>query len=102
MKLRRSVATVGAAGALVSGSLMVASPAQAAPQVIVGGGLVNVQVVDAVDVVIRDVDVAVAAALNIAANVCGVQVAALAADFAQDAQTTCENAVTGRSVAITG
>ncbi len=100
MKLRRSIATVGATGALVTGSLMMASPAQAAPQVVVGGGLVNVQIVDAVDVVIRDVDVAVAAALNIAANVCGIQVAALAADFAQDQEVNCENAVTGRSVAI--
>ena len=100
MNIRRSIATVGAAGALATGSLFVAAPAQAAPPVVVGG-LVNVVIVDAADVVIRDIDVALAAALNIGANVCGVNVAALAADFAQDGSAECTNDQTGRSVAIT-
>ena len=99
MNVRRSIATVGAAGALATGSLFVASPAQAAP--VFTGGLVNVTVVDALDVEIRDVNVALGAAVAIAANVCGVNVAALAADFVQDGSATCENEQTGQEVTIT-
>ena len=99
MNIRRSIATVGAAGALAAGSLFVASPAQAAP--VFTGGLVNVTIVDAVDVVITDVNVGIGAALAVAANVCGANVAVLAADFVQDGSATCENEQTGQEVTIT-
>jgi hypothetical protein len=70
-----------------------ASSASAAP--VITGGLVNVTVVDAADVVLRDVNVGVNAAIRIAANVCDTNVAVLVADF-QDGQASCENTITGR------
>jgi hypothetical protein len=80
MNIRRSIATVGAAGALATGSLFLASPAQAAPPIFVGGGLVNV-VID---------DVTVQVPLAVAANVCDVDVAVLIAEIEEFGTTTCE------------
>ena len=78
MNVRRNIAAVGAAGALATGSLFLASPAQAAPPVITGG-LVNVTVVDAVDVnnnrILQNVGVGVAA--NVQAQVCAASRSAL-------------------------
>ena len=84
------------AGAALTGAAI--APAHAQP--VVTGGLVNVTIVDAVDVTLRDVDVALVAALNIAANVCDTTVNVLAADFSNDGEATCTNEDTGDSVTI--
>ena len=87
MNVRRSIVSVGVAGALATGSLMLASPAQAAP--VITGGLVNVTVTD-VDLLNN---VAVTAlngvTLQVAAEVCGVTVNALAADLGPDGYAVC-------------
>ena len=85
MNILRSIATVGAAGALATGSLFLASPAQAAPPIFVGPGLVNVVLVDVVDV--NDVTVQVPVA--VAANICDVNVAALIAEIEDTGSATC-------------
>lgn len=74
MNIRKSVATVGVAGAMVSGSLFLASPAQAQP--LVTGGLVNVTVTDVLNNnrILQNVGIGVAA--NVMAQVCGTQVGA--------------------------
>ena len=68
-------------------------------QVVIGGGLVNVQVgsieiIDDVEVrnVLNDLTVSVGVAANIAANVCGVTVGVLASDLARGADFACETA----------
>jgi hypothetical protein len=109
MNIRRSIATVGAAGALATGSYFLASPAQAAgPGPVVTGGLVNVTIVDAVD--IEDVEVtvlenvAVGVAANVQAQVCGTQVGAnvltILSAVAQGQETTCENDAGNQSVTV--
>jgi hypothetical protein len=85
----------------LGGSLAMSTPAQAAP--LVTGGVVNVTVTDVVDdvtVTVQDVNVGVGAALNIAANVCDVNVNVLAEQL-RDGSTTCENATNDQTVAIT-
>ncbi len=66
MNIRRSLATVGAAGALAVTSLGVAAPAQAAP--VVTGGLVAINVSN----VLNNNIVVVQVPIGVAANVCGV------------------------------
>lgn len=83
MNIRRSLATVGAAGALAVTSLGVAAPAQAAP--VVTGGLVNVTIVDAVDISRVTVQLPVA----VAANVCDVDVAILLAEIQDTGTANC-------------
>lgn len=83
MNIRRSLATVGAAGALAVTSLGVAAPAQAAP--VVTGGLVNVTIVDAVDISRVTVQLPVA----VAANVCDVDVAILLAAIEDTGTANC-------------
>lgn len=86
MNVRRSIATVGAAGALAAGSLFLASPAQAGPVVVLpGGGLVDVTIVDAVDIDRVTVQLPIA----VAANVCNVDVSVLTGAVA-DGVTDCE------------
>ena len=87
MNIRRSIATVGAAGALTAGSLFLASPAQAAPVAIIPGGLVTVTLVDLVDID----DVTIQVPLAIAANVCDIDINVLAAQVAAG-DTTCDAA----------
>jgi hypothetical protein len=65
-RTKKLVASLFASGILAAG--LAAPPASAQP--VVTGGLVNVTVVDAVDVTVRDVQVAV----NAAANVCDVDI----------------------------
>ena len=72
------------------------------------GGLVNVnvqvtRVIDDVTVDVEDINVAVAAAANIMAQVCGtnVGVAALLAELEQAGVASCENGDTGSSVDVT-
>ncbi len=83
MNIRKSLATVGAAGALTLTSLAVATPAQAAP--VLTGGLVNVTIIDAVDISRVNVQLPIA----VAANVCDVDVNVLAADLADDGTANC-------------
>ena len=71
MNIRRSLATVGAAGALAVTSLGVAASAQAAP--VVTGGLVAINVSN----VLNNNIVVVQVPIGVAANVCGVSVAAV-------------------------
>jgi hypothetical protein len=90
MNIRRSIATVGATGALAAGSLFLAAPAQAAP--VVTGGLVNVTIVDVLD--IDDTIVSVQAlngvTVQAAALICGVSVNALAVDLGPDGVAVCD------------
>ena len=87
MNIRRSIATAGAAGALVTGSLFLASPAQAAPVVVLpGGGLVDVTIIDAVDIDRVTVQLPVA----VAANVCDVNAAVLLAAIEDTGSAQCD------------
>ena len=72
MHVRKSLATVGVAGALAGGSLFLAAPANAANQV--QDGLVNVAVGDVS--VLDNANIGVAA--QVAANICGVKVGPVA------------------------
>ena len=59
---------------------------------IITGGLVNVTITDLIDdIVIRDINVNVNAAVQIAANVCNVAVGVIAQDLL-DGDATCETA----------
>lgn len=83
-------ATIGFSGASAS----------AAP--VVTGGVVNVTVTDVIDdvtVTVQDVNVGVAAALKIAANVCDVNVNVLAQQL-RDGGATCENAASDVTATI--
>ncbi len=72
--IRRTLASVGATGALVAGTLAFAGPAQAAPVVLLpGGALVDVTIIDFVDVE----DVVVQLPVSIALNVCNTTIALL-------------------------
>jgi hypothetical protein len=105
VNIRRSIASVGAAGVLATGSLFVASPAQAAGPVVTGG-LVNVTVVDLLDVnnnrILQNVGVGVAA--NVMAQVCGTQVGAnvlnILSGVAQGQDVTCTNRAGNQTVTI--
>ena len=77
---------------------MAAVPAAQQP-VVIGGGLLNVQigsiqVIDDVEVrnVLNNLTVSIGVAANIAANVCGVNVGVLASDLARGADFACETA----------
>jgi hypothetical protein len=94
--MRRFVATLFLTGALAAGSVAPGSAALNGP--IVTGGLVNITVVDVLNnnTVTLDRVVNVAAAVNIAANVCNVPVSVLSADYASgDLSATCTNEVNG-------
>jgi hypothetical protein len=88
------------AGLGLSAALAFAAPATADAQPVVTGGLVNVTVTDALNNVLSSNDVGIAAALSVAANICGVAVNVLAADLQQDGKATCTNA-TGQTVTLT-
>ncbi|GAA1758539.1 hypothetical protein [Kocuria aegyptia] len=70
--VRKSVATVAAAGVLLGGGM--AMPAYAAQQ----DGLINVVVIDDNNEILSNNNVAIGVAAQIAANVCGVKVGPLA------------------------
>jgi len=86
MNIRRTLATAGATGALVTGSLLGAAPAQAQP-------LVNVVIIDAVDVEDVTVQVPVAAAVGI----CDVNAAVLLAAIEDTGEATCNATATSRA-----
>jgi hypothetical protein len=73
MQIRRTAATLASVAALGIGGVALAAPASAEP--VVTGGLVNITVVD----VLNNVDVNVQVPIGVAANVCGVNAAVLAA-----------------------
>jgi hypothetical protein len=90
------------AGLLIAagGSVMAAPPATAAP--LITGGVVNVTVTDVIDdvtVVVQDINVGVAAALGLAANVCDVNVNVLAQQF-RNGVATCTSDATGQTATI--
>lgn len=96
---RTMLASAGAAIAL-TGSTVMATPANAQP--LVTGGLVNVTVTDVlnnVTVTVQDINVALGAALALAANVCDVNVNVLARQL-REGGATCENAQTDQAVII--
>ena len=93
------------AGLGLSAALAFAAPTTAEAQQgggpVFTGGLVNVTIVDVADVVIRDINVGVNAALAIAANVCDTTVAILQADLSSgDRTATCTNDI-GQTVTLT-
>ena len=70
-------------------TVLVTAPASAQSQ----RGLVNVNISDVIDGdIIRDVDVNVGVALNIAANVCGVAVGVLSSQLGQTGVAECRTA----------
>lgn len=75
----------------VSAALAFAAPQSAEAQPVVTGGLVNVTIVDAVDANNNQIlnNLTVAAAVQIAANVCGIAVNVLTQDLAQDGRAVC-------------
>jgi hypothetical protein len=99
--MRRKIA----AALAVTGALAVPAAAQAqGPAVVVGGGLVNVQVVDLIDGdVLSNNNVAVGVAAGVAAQVCGVQaqVGVIAEQLARGGDFSCENDAGTQGVDIT-
>jgi hypothetical protein len=92
---------MGAASAALAlgGTVAMSTPAQAAP--LVTGGVVNVtvtEVIDDVTVVVQDVNVGVAAALGIAANVCDTNVNVIAQQLARGG--SCTSDATGQTATI--
>lgn len=88
--MRRIMATLAASALCAVGFTGTAS---AAP--VVTGGLVNVTITNLLtgaEVLSRN-DVRVGAALNVAANVCGVTVNALATQLGTGAPVTCDNGI---------
>jgi hypothetical protein len=82
-RTRKLAASLFATGLLAVG---IAAPgASAQPNIVVGGGLVNVQVVDAVDIG----DVTVKLPVAVAANVCDVDAAVLLAAIEDTGSATC-------------
>ena len=84
------------AGLGLGAALAFAAPSAAEAQApVITGGLVNVTITDVIDdvtVEVSNVNVTVAAALALAANVCGVAVNVLAADLGPDGEATCNAA----------
>lgn len=84
-------------------AIPMATTASAQPAVVIGGGLVNVQITDVIDdvtVVVQDIDVALGVALQIAANVCDVNVNVLAVQL-REGGATCEAPTSDQVVTIT-
>ena len=105
MNAKKTLVTLGAAGAMAFAGGV--APAAAAPPVIAAGNLVNVQVTDVIDdvtVTVQDVNVTVAAAANIIAQICGTQipVAILATQVVvSDGVYTCDARVGDQEVTVT-
>lgn len=75
-----------------------AATSSAQSPVVIGGGLVNVQIgtieiIDDVEVrnVLNDLTVSIGVAANIAADVCGIAVGVLAQDLARGSDVDCES-----------
>ena len=92
--------------AVLAGAMAIpmATTSYAQPNVVVGGGLVNVQITDVIDdIIIEDVNVTVpiGVAANIIANVCGLSVGVLASDLAHGNEVACEGEIDGAPVNVT-
>lgn len=96
MRTKRALATLAATGAL---AVVPAVPAMASP--VVTGGLVNVTVTDVANGVLSNDNIGVGAALNVAANVCGVAVNVLASQLGSSGPISCTNPTSGQTVTIT-
>ena len=83
MKARKFVASLFATGLMAVG---LAAPASAQPNIVVGQGLVNVTIVDAVDIG----DVTVKLPVAVAANVCDVNAAVLLAAIEDTGSASCD------------
>ena len=85
--------------ALALVTVIAAAPASAKPD---QAGLVNVAIGDiSTGDILSDITIPVNAAVNLAANVCGVSVDVITADLAPDGIANCKNDVSNRSVQIT-
>ena len=92
--------------AVLAGAMAIpmATTSYAQPNVVVGGGLVNVQVTDVIDdIEIEDINVFVpiGVAANIVANVCGLSVGVLAEDLARGSEVVCSGEIEGAPVDVT-
>ena len=96
--MRKFFATLLLAGAFAVGA--VAPVASAQP--VITGGLVNITVVDVLNhnTVTLDRVVNVAAAINIAANVCDTSVAVLAAQYDPSTGLSCTSTIDGGTAVI--
>jgi hypothetical protein len=85
-------------------AIPMAGTTAAEPQVVIApGGLVNIQIVDLIDDIIvnvEDVNVNVAVALNLAANVCNVAVGVIAQDL-NTGTAQCDSVVDGTGSIVT-
>ena len=100
MKISKMFGAAMIAGAL---SVPMATTAAAQPPIVVGGGLVNVQVTDVLNgltVTVEDINVTVGVALNLAANVCDVSVNVIA-DQLKTGGAECDNLVDGTGQIVT-
>ncbi len=92
MKLNKKLATLAATGAVAIGGAVSAAPASAQAPVVTGG-LVNVTIVDT-DILTNN-DTVISAlngvTLQVAAQICGVSVTALAVDLAPDGIAVCRS-----------
>jgi hypothetical protein len=91
--------------AALAGALAIPTAATVAaqPAVVVGGSLVNVQIVEVIDditVNVEDINVALGVALQLAANVCDVNVNVLAEQL-RDGGATCDSIVDGTGSMVT-
>lgn len=101
MTIKKMFGAAVLAGAL---AFPMAGTTEAQPPVVIGGGLVNVQIVDVIDdIVIEDINVfvPVGIAANIIANVCGLSVGVLASDLAQGNTVVCDGEIQGAPVEVT-
>ena len=86
MKMMRAAAVAGVL------AVPMASTAAAQRPIVIGGGLVNVQITEVIDditITVQDINVAAGVALQIAANVCDVNVNVLAEQL-RNGSATCE------------
>jgi hypothetical protein len=92
--------------AALAGALAIvpaAATVSAQPPVVIGGGLVNVQIVDVIDditVNVEDINVALGVGLQLAANVCDVSVNVLAEQL-RNGGATCDSVVEGTGSYVT-
>lgn len=94
--MKRALIASATAAFALSGTALMASPAEAAP--VVTGGLVNVTVVVDDITILQDVNLAVPVALRLAAQVCGNSIGVIAQDLRADG--TCTNTFNGDTFQI--
>lgn len=99
------VAALATAGTLAFAGATAPVAAAQGPPVVIGGGLVNVQIVDLTVIggdVLSDNEVGVGVAAGVAAQVCGLtaQVGVIAEQVARTGEFTCTNSAETREVTI--